>query len=365
MKEKFYGLDHLRTLAIISVVLFHYPKLSNAKPDWLVSASQFGWTGVDLFFVLSGFLISCQLFQEINEKNTFSFKKFFIKRIFRILPAYFTIVAVYFSIPYFREKESLAPLWKFLTFTQNFGLDKNHYGTFSHAWSLCVEEYFYLIFPLVLIFLLSIKQLRKSYLLLIALFLLGFVIRYYCYTYLYLPKINSKEYEMIWHKYIYYPTYTRLDCLLAGVSIASLYVFLPNLWGKIAKYGNLTFILSLLILTASFFISKDRTSFSATMWGFPLIALGYGLMVISAISPTSFLFNWQSKATTFIAMLSYAIYLSHKGLIHITNNFLSDFNLDGNLILIVSLIVSTFGAILLNNIIEKPFLKLRTKFINE
>ena len=122
MKEKFYGLDHLRTLAIVSVVLFHYPKLSNAKPDWLVSASQFGWTGVYLFFVLSGFLISSQLFKQINENNRFSFKQFFLKRIFRILPAYFTIVAIYFSVPFFREKESLPPLWKFLTFILNVGL---------------------------------------------------------------------------------------------------------------------------------------------------------------------------------------------------------------------------------------------------
>jgi peptidoglycan/LPS O-acetylase OafA/YrhL len=364
MKEKFYGLDHLRTLAIVSVVLFHYPKLSNSKPDWLVNASQFGWTGVDLFFVLSGFLISSQLFKQINENNRFSFKQFFLKRIFRILPAYFTIVAIYFSVPFFREKESLPPLWKFLTFTQNFGLNKTNFGTFSHAWSLCVEEYFYLLFPLLLIFLLSVKLFRKSYFLLIALLLFGFAVRYYCYTYLYLPEINSKEYEMIWHKYIYYPTYTRLDCLLAGVSIAALYVFMPNFWNKISKYGNSFFMLSLIILTLSFFISKDRTSFNATIWGFPLIALGFGLMVISAISPTSFLFKWRSKTTTFIAMLSYAIYLSHKGLIHITNDLLSGFNLNGNLILIVSLIASTIGAILLNKIVEKPFLNLRNRFID-
>ncbi|MCW2120021.1 acyltransferase family protein [Flavobacterium sp. 7A] len=118
----FYGLDHLRALAIFIVFFFHYFILSGGEPNWLPDYAGFGWTGVDLFFVLSGFLISSQLFLKIKQEKKISYKDFFLKRIFRIIPAYLTVVVIYFVFPVFREKESLPSIWKFLTFTQNFGL---------------------------------------------------------------------------------------------------------------------------------------------------------------------------------------------------------------------------------------------------
>ena len=82
---KLYGLDHLRTLAIILVFAYHYGRVFSA-PEWLYSLGKFGWTGVDLFFVLSGYLISSQLFAGIANHNELPLKPFFIKRFFRILP---------------------------------------------------------------------------------------------------------------------------------------------------------------------------------------------------------------------------------------------------------------------------------------
>ena len=147
-EEKFYGLDHLRALAIMLVFFFHYFILSGGKPNWLPDYAKFGWTGVDLFFVLSGFLISSQLFLKIKQEKKISYKEFFLKRFFRIIPAYLVVVGIYFIVPLFREKESLPPIWKFLTFTQNFGTNLKDFGTFSHAWSLCVEEHFYFLLPI-------------------------------------------------------------------------------------------------------------------------------------------------------------------------------------------------------------------------
>ena len=144
-QERLHGLDHLRALAITLVFLFHYFILSGGQPAWLPETAQFGWTGVDLFFVLSGFLISSQLFAQIKKGQHISFKDFFTRRFFRIVPAYLVTVALYFYFPFFREKENLPPLWKFLTFTQNIGLNLKDNGTFSHCWSLCVEEHFDLI----------------------------------------------------------------------------------------------------------------------------------------------------------------------------------------------------------------------------
>ena len=70
LTKKFYGLDHLRALAITLVFVYHYGILFNG-PDWTRSWGKFGWTGVDLFFVLSGYLIASQLFAEITKSEPF------------------------------------------------------------------------------------------------------------------------------------------------------------------------------------------------------------------------------------------------------------------------------------------------------
>ena len=362
-QQKLYGLDHLRALAIAFVFLFHYFILSHGQPEWLPDLAQFGWSGVDLFFVLSGFLISSQLFFQIKQGQYISFKPFFLKRFFRIVPAFLVTVGIYFYFPLFREKESLPPFWKFLTFTQNLGLNLKDFGTFSHAWSLCVEEHFYLFLPLILILLQFSKLFKKAYWLLIALFLFGLVIRTYSFNNLYLSKIEDESSWVYWYIYIYYPTYNRLDGLLVGVSIAAIYQFSPAAWHKISKFGNLFIILSLLVLAGAYYLCYDQQTFNASVFGFTLIAVGYGFMVIGAISPTSFLYKWSSKATTFMATLSYAIYLTHKGIIHITHQLLADFNINSNLMLLICMATCISGAFLLNLTIEKPFMQLRDRII--
>jgi len=111
MKQKLHlsGLDHLRALAITLVFLFHYRLF--AHPGWIETFDSFGWTGVDLFFVLSGYLIARQIFEALKGGG-FSLADFYIKRSFRILPAYWTVLARYICLPAFREWEALAPLWK-------------------------------------------------------------------------------------------------------------------------------------------------------------------------------------------------------------------------------------------------------------
>ncbi len=169
---KFYGLDHLRAFAIIFVFYFHYPFLK--LPSWLENIKDFGWTAVDLFFVLSGFLIANNLFYQIKNKEASWIKPFFIKRVLRIVPVYFIVVALYFFIPSFNERSDLAPLWKFLTFTQNIGLKG---GAFSHAWSLCIEEQFYLFFPFIILISTYLKFPNKGFYIILFFFALTFFIR--------------------------------------------------------------------------------------------------------------------------------------------------------------------------------------------
>lgn len=363
---KLHGLDHLRVIAILLVCGFHY-QLQFSHPNWTVWFMKIGWTGVDLFFVLSGFLISSQLFAQIKKGNGFSLKIFFIRRFFRIVPLYFFIVAVYFLFPYFRERETLPPLWKFLTFTQNFGLDFKHFGTFAPAWSLCVEEHFYLLLPLILIFLQGSKLFAKSYWFLICLFLFGILFRNYLWDIYYNSNRVINTSLSYWAEHFYYPTYNRLDGLLVGVALASLYQFLPNIWDKILKFGDLLIILSITLLIVIFFLFADLGTYRTSIFGFPLISIAYGLLVAGAISPSSFLYKLESRTSTLIATLSYAIYLSHKGVIHIVQELLktSAIDKDSNLMFVICIGVTFLVALVLNQTIGKPFMNLRAKIIEK
>ena len=355
------GLDHLRALAIILVLLFHYRLFDH--PAWLDVFGKFGWTGVDLFFVLSGYLISFQLFSKIKGGNKISFREFFIRRVFRIIPAYAVVVAIYFCVPAFREWEALPPLWRFLTFTQNLGLDLRVNRTFSHAWSLCIEEQFYLLLPLTLIALVYYKLVKAGIVILIGLFLFGFVVRIYSWQHLVAPSIGTEGFIAVWYKCIYYPTWCRLDGLLTGISIAAFYEFYPLLAARISKYGNALLLAGVIILTGAYYVCLDEHSFIASVFGFPVVSIGYGVMVMGAVSPSCILYKSRSWITSRIAVLSFAIYLVHKGVIHIVQQQFAKLGIadDGNTMFLLCIISSFVGALLLNMIIEKPFLKLRRK----
>lgn len=364
LSHKLHGLDHLRAFAIIFVFFFHYGRLF-PHPEWTNTISRFGWSGVDLFFVLSGYLIASQLFTKIASQNKFSLKEFFIKRFFRIIPIYLFIVAVYFLFPFTHEREALAPLWKYLTFTQNIGLNVQTQGTFSHAWSLCIEEQFYLFFPLILIATIYFKINKKAYWLLIALFAFGFCVRAFFYNCFVTPAGDNSW--LPWYKFIYYSTWSRLDGLLVGVSIAALLQFKPKTSNSILQHGNKILIAAALIFTGTYFLLSDEESLAASVCGFPLVDIGYGIIVLAALSEKCFLYKYKSKITTKIAALSYGIYLVHKIVIHIAQTRFSKLNIadNSNTMFLICVIAVFIASLILNETIEKPFLKLRKKILAE
>jgi peptidoglycan/LPS O-acetylase OafA/YrhL len=363
--KKLLGLDHLRALAITMVLFYHYRMF--AHPEWLDEVIGFGWTGVDLFFVLSGFLISSPLFERMAKGKSISLPEFFIKRFFRIIPPYLLVLAIYFLIPAFRERESLPPLWKFLTFTQNLGLDLKTNGTFSHVWSLCVEEHFYLFFPLVLAAMIALRATKKGWIVLLTLFLLGFGIRLYCWHYLIAPSLGADDFWRTWYRHMYYPTYDRLDGLLVGVAIAALFAFRPVLKERITRHGNAIFGGGIVVLTGAWFLCEDQMSFAASIFGYPVIAAGYGLMVIAAVSPSCFLYRFNSRITAFIAKMSFVLYLSHKGVIHLMQPLFEKAGLapKGNLMFGASMLAAVAGAFVLHKIVEVPALRLRQRVLNK
>jgi peptidoglycan/LPS O-acetylase OafA/YrhL len=365
-ENKLLGLDHLRALAIILVFIYHFGRLF-PHPQWTNTIGRFGWTGVDLFFVLSGYLIASQLFAKIAQGKQLVYKDFFVKRFFRIIPAYLTVVATYFIFQSFREREALPPLWKFLTFTQNLGLEVRTQGTFSHAWSLCIEEQFYLFLPLTLIALVYFKAIKKGYLILLTLFIFGFAARIYSWYAWVMPQVNTNMFFANWYKWIYYPTQCRLDGLVAGVSIAAVFEFMPRLKHRLTRYGNLLIMASLIVLSGAYFLCYDERTFSASICGYPLIALGYGILVMGAVSPNSVLYRYKCSASSLVALLSYGIYLTHKMVIHVTQDNFTRLGVgkDSSLMFLICAVTCVLVAYFLNRSVERPFLRLRDTILEK
>lgn len=110
------GLDTLRSAAIMLVFMYHYIVFVSHAPtfDW---GSVAGWVGVDLFFVLSGYLIANQIFSGIAAGRELSLKSFYARRFLRTLPNYYVVLALYFLFPVLMGGRTPPPLWTFLTFT--------------------------------------------------------------------------------------------------------------------------------------------------------------------------------------------------------------------------------------------------------
>ncbi len=156
-------IDGLRAVAIISVIIFHF---CNLLPS--------GYIGVDIFFVISGFLITKIILQE-HEVGHFSFVNFYARRILRIFPALFLMLSVSFAFAalvlntkdmiWFSKSlhySSLQISNFFFQRTVNYFDANEGFEPLVHTWSLAVEEQFYLLMPAIIIFLLSFKKKLRS-----------------------------------------------------------------------------------------------------------------------------------------------------------------------------------------------------------
>jgi peptidoglycan/LPS O-acetylase OafA/YrhL len=363
-QHKLHGLDHLRALAIISVLCFHYQFFG--RPEWESGKiSAFGWTGVDLFFVLSGFLISGQLFAQVAHGKGISLKEFFIKRFFRIVPPYALVLCLYLFVPAVREWGRLSPAWKYLTFTTNFGQDLSKYGTFSHAWSLCVEEQFYLLLPLAFWLFSFGKPGRKPFYLIGTLVIAGIIFRQLSWKYFAAPYVHEGNFGLKWNEFVYYPTYNRLDGLLTGVSIAGLFTFYPKAKAWANQYCYAILGLGIVLLFAAWFLCWQYASYNTSTYGFPLISLGYGLVLAAFVSPACIFYRVKSKVTSLIAAWSYAIYLSHKVVIHLVQEALQSMGIDKKSVLCMLICIAAVvtAAVFMRWLIEKPALLARNKVL--
>lgn len=323
------------------------------------SIGRSGWAGVELFFVLSGYLIANQIFSTLLNQQDFSLKTFYVRRLLRTIPNYLFILGLYFFIPLFREQPLTTPLWKFLTFTQNLGLS---HGAFSHAWSLCLEEQFYLILPFISLLIAYKGNVRNGWLLVGFILLAGIILRSSLW-FEYIQEAGENK-SQIYMTQIYYFPFCRLDGLVLGVSIAILKNFHQNTWARINDKGYWFMALGLIGCYFTLYPLEDLLGFAPTAFGYLLRSASFAALTLSVLCTNTFLYKTKIPGAMTLATWSYAIYLTHKPLIHITHSMLSYLSISklSMVALGIIILISLIAGWLLYTFIETPFLKLREKF---
>lgn len=369
------GPDILRSLAILLVMLFHCPVA--ATPIVLMGVRSYGWLGVDIFFVLSGFLIGRQLFREVQTKGHVDLSTFYLRRAFRILPAFFIVLAIYALVPFAREAATMQPVWRFATFTMNFGLESRYAGSFTQAWSLCVEEHFYLTFPLLLIFFARRMTFGSTIALSVGILLTGILLRFAIWQTQVGVFIDAHDYGEAYASYlrdIYYPTYNRLDGLMFGVLLAAVNVFRPAFWKRHAP-PKVSFSVGVVLVVIALVIFAQRGAFAAanhsivvqsllgTVVGFPVFAAGVALILSGLVDVESRLSRWPIRGVALVATLSYSLYLTHKSVFHVDQLLFGAENLQGVSGFVIYAATSLVVASVLWFLVERFFLKLRDRFL--
>jgi len=316
--KRIYGLDILRAFAILFVLISHGNYfLGRILPQKTID--MFVFDGVSIFFVLSGFLIGGILIKIINtEKNTLSsLFNFWTRRWLRTLPAYFFVLIVLFLF-FLVQRDTLPDkFWQFLIFSQN--LAYPHPPFFIEAWSLSVEEWFYLSMPPMLFILINVGVSPKKSLLIIALSIIVFSTSMRIYYYL----ENIESMHQI-EQHIAHVVITRLDSLMYGVLGAFMQYYYYKLW---IKHKSLTLIVGLILLIAvrySFFI---KGTLSAAVFSFSLNSLAT-LLLLPFLSELKMGKGFFFKFFTFISITSYSLYLTNlslviSNLVPFTMNFIS------------------------------------------
>ena len=318
-------LDFLRGIAILLVLGDHSvnlirPEKAGVFRPLATFFDRFGWTGVDLFFVLSGFLIGGLLFREIQKYGQLDVRRFIIRRGLKIWPSYYIFLAWVF-LQAFRAThsfhDSIQPLIPNLLHIQNYVYTKQEI-----TWSLSLEEHFYLFLP-ILLWLMTRKQPNNRLHLIPAVYM---TIAATCLVFRLLaqhiyPWHPGMDYRWVWK--VSMPTHLRMDELLFGVLLAYISIFKPERLKFVTESSRsrwLLFAAGLVLLTPPFILNREDPIGVIAFYALnPLfLSLGYGCILLScvyaktAVGETGRLFqNPISRLIAVVGFYSYPIYLWH------------------------------------------------------
>ena len=333
MNNRIQSMDFLRSWAVISVIIGH-GVLSYGSPSNL-TALQFGGSGVDLFFVLSGWLLGGQLFKELKVNQHIDVKRFWYRRWMRTLPAYYAVLIVTVAQRYITKDDVSFPLDYFI-FVQNYNAPMEF---FSVSWSLCVEEQFYLAIAPLLLFSKQIKTHYTTLFLLIVFFV---------------PEV-FRSLDLYGFKN---ETHVRLDGCILGVLLANIKYNYVKVWEKLIANITPVFVLSVGIYFLSFYM-KAIGHTNILPPGKLFLTMIFGCWVIFANSNSPFVRLLCIPGSQFIATRAYALYLLHPEALAMLNRL--NLAVPYILYLVIALVISFALAEVLYRLVEKPFMDMREK----
>jgi peptidoglycan/LPS O-acetylase OafA/YrhL len=344
MNRRSPGLDVLRCIAVVLVMLRHY--------SFGAMATQTGWIGVDLFFVLSGFLVSGLLFQEYIKTKKVDGKLFLIRRGFKIYPTFWAVLILnLLYLAYKHQPITLVRVVAELLFVQNFF--ENIMGI---SWSLAIEEHFY--FLLIWLAIIAVKrqwiQNQKLVFRFCVFIFLGCLSARI--TINYLKPFNEWSHL--------FPTYLRIDSLMFGVFISWYYHFKYDRYlNFIKRYKHLIGILILTGLVFPFIFLVESPVMNTIGLSFLYIAFG-GILCFT--EGNKLFTDKFFRPLAYIGKYSYSIYLIHILVGPAVANFfrVHVFTSPGLewVNKSIYLLSNVACGALISLVIEQPFLKLREKY---
>lgn len=367
-------LDVLRGVAILLVIGRH---LELPRPDGLVGFLSnvwytIGWLGVDLFFVLSGFLIGGLLLAEYQKHGRIDVGRFLVRRGLKIYPPYFVFIAYLVMMPTAKAIVGGGDAW--LTFKQesvlywpNLLFLQNYVGTnpAGHTWTLAVEEHFYLTLPFALLLLVAMGRMRW----LVPACLLAVPIALLILRSLSVWMEDPFAVKMS-------ATHLRLDALLFGVGIRAAAYQFPQQFAKLRDWRGLLVAAGLLLWMPNTFVDP-ATPFIRTL-GLTWTFLGAGAFLVAAYHTHARDFGFMKRVTTVaasfvggIGVYSYAIYLWHVTVLGILGRevgerIIAPGSAPSSMSWLVTVLVVSAGAvtagILATRVVEWPVLRFRDRF---
>lgn len=344
------GLDGLRAIAVIGIIIYHLNK------QWLSG----GFLGVDTFFVISGYLITSLLLFEYESTGIINLKQFWLRRIKRLIPAVLVlVVTVTLATLIFKPEQIISikhDAFAAIFYVSNWwyiATDVNYFEQFAfmplkHLWSLAIEEQFYIVFPIVLIaLLLKIKKYRNVTLIFWIISLISLLLM------VWIPQPHMQ------HSRVYFGTDTRLQTMLLGVILAFIWPPFklkqnpnPSLRFIIDSIGAIGILILLLL-----FIKVDDNSDWIYNGGFYLISGITLFVIISVVHPSGYFAKLIGNPFfVYIGKRSYSLYLWHFPVI----SFLHSYYVEGQVPLYVyalDILLTIFFAEISYRFIETPFRK--------
>jgi peptidoglycan/LPS O-acetylase OafA/YrhL len=298
-------LDTLRALAVLLVLgqSLRIPYSMSPESGTRIFAELWqrgGWIGVDLFFVLSGFLVSGLLFREHQQHGRVSLGRFFVRRGLKIFPAFYAFLAatVALRLAWGGNLESSQVLSE-LFFVQNYV-----HGVWNHTWSLAVGGHFYILLPLLLLFLVSRSRARSDPF--IALPMICAVVM----GGLLVLRIQNALAHPYDHASHLFPTHLRIDSLMFGVLLSYWFHYHRDQFrGFVMRRRAVLTLLGVALLVPPFLLDLPASVGLHTA-GLTGLALGSGLLLATALHAPAGL-QWLLKPAARIGAYSYSIYLWH------------------------------------------------------